>query len=170
MANARTMASAWHRVVGGPCAACNAGSSAFDGRSIDVVGTPGSTLFALARAGGATNWSDPLADGVHYESTSVANGVIYAVDNDGFLDAFTAATGRPLLKHQLSADTDTPTGGGLTSNGVSIARPRFWLLPARRPAMPTPPPRATPASSPGHTWSHIDDGPRLRQIHAAVGR
>jgi outer membrane protein assembly factor BamB len=121
VANARTMASAWHRVVGAPCAVCNAGSSAFDGTSIDVVGTPGGTLFALGDAGGATNWSDPLADGVHYESTSAANGVIYAVDSNGFLDAFDAATGRALLKHQLSADTDAPTGGGLTSSGVSIA-------------------------------------------------
>jgi outer membrane protein assembly factor BamB len=85
------------------------------------VGTPGSTLFALGGGTGAMNWSDPLGDGVHYESTSAANGVVYAVDNNGFLDAFNAATGRPLLKRPLSADTSAPTGGGLTSNGVSIA-------------------------------------------------
>ncbi|HEY1521678.1 MAG TPA: PQQ-binding-like beta-propeller repeat protein [Solirubrobacteraceae bacterium] len=121
VANARTMAPVWHRVVGAPCAACNAGSSAFDGRAIDVVGTPGSTLFALGDGTGAMNWSDPLGDGLHYQSTSAANGVVYAVDNDGFLDAFDAATGQPLLKRQLSADTGAPTGGGLTSNGVSIA-------------------------------------------------
>jgi outer membrane protein assembly factor BamB len=120
-ANARTMAPAWHRVVGAPCAACNAGSSAFDGSSIDVVGTPGSTLYALGRGSGATNWSDPLADGLHYESTSAAGGVVYTVDNNGFLDAFDAATGRTLLRRQLSSDTGAPTGGGLTSNGVSIA-------------------------------------------------
>jgi len=47
--------------------------------------------------------------------------VIYSVDGNGFLDAFDAATGGLLLKHQLSADTGSPTGGGLTSNGVSIA-------------------------------------------------
>lgn len=121
VANARTMAPAWHRLVGAPCAVCNAGSSAFDGSSIDVVGTPGSTLFALGRGTGATSWSDPLGDAVHYESTSAANGVVYAVDNDGFLDALDAATGRPLLKRQLTGDTGAPTGGGLTSNGVSIA-------------------------------------------------
>lgn len=121
VANATTMAPAWHEIVGGPCEVCNAGSTAFDGSSIDVVGTPGGTLFSLGRDAGALNWASPLGDGVHYESTSVANGVVYAVDNNGFLDAFNAATGVPLLKRQLSLDTDTPTGGGLTSNGVSIA-------------------------------------------------
>jgi outer membrane protein assembly factor BamB len=121
VANARTMAPVWHRIVGAPCAACNAASSAFDGRALAVVGTPGSTLFGLGRAGGAMNWSAPLGDGLHYESTSAANGVIYSVDGNGFLDAFDAATGGLLLKHQLSADTGSPTGGGLTSNGVSIA-------------------------------------------------
>jgi polyvinyl alcohol dehydrogenase (cytochrome) len=121
VANATTMAPAWHKIVGGPCNVCNAGSTAFDGSSIDVVGTPGGTLFSLGRDAGALNWASPLGDGVHYESTSVANGVVYAVDNNGFLDAFDAATGAPLLKRQLSLDTEGPTGGGLTSNGVSIA-------------------------------------------------
>jgi polyvinyl alcohol dehydrogenase (cytochrome) len=121
VANARTMAPVWHTVVGGPCAACNAGSAAYGGHSVDVVGTPGSTLFSLDRARGTMTWSNPLADGLHYESTSTANGVVYSVDNNGFLDAFDAATGAPLLKRQLSQDTGAATGGGLTSNGVSIA-------------------------------------------------
>ncbi|MFL5822671.1 MAG: PQQ-binding-like beta-propeller repeat protein [Solirubrobacteraceae bacterium] len=121
VANARTMAPAWHQNVGGPCAACNAASTAFDGSSVAVVGTPGSTLFSLGRNAGSVQWASPLADGLHYQSTSAAHGVVYAVDNDGFLNAFDASTGAPLFKHQLSADTGSPTGGGLTSNGVSIA-------------------------------------------------
>ena len=67
------------------------------------------------------NWASPLGDGLHYESTSAANGVVYAVDNNGVLSAFDAASGTPLLKRQMSVDTGSPTGGGLTSNGVSIA-------------------------------------------------
>ncbi len=121
VANATTMAPAWHRVVGGPCAVCNAGSTAFDGSSIDVVGTPGGTLFSLGRDAGALNWASPLGDGVHYQSTSTADGVVYVVDNNGFLSAFDASTGAPLFKRQLSVDTGSPTGTGLTSNGVSIA-------------------------------------------------
>ena len=121
VANATTMAPVWHQVVGGPCEVCNASSTAFDGSSIDVVGTPGGTLFSLGRDAGALNWASPLGDGVHYESTSTADGVVYAVDNNGFLSAFDASTGAPLLKRQLSLDTGAPTGTGLTSNGVSIA-------------------------------------------------
>jgi polyvinyl alcohol dehydrogenase (cytochrome) len=121
VAKAGSMKPAWHTVVGGPCAVCNAGSTAYDGRAIDVVGTPGGTLFSLARGSGTMDWADPLGDGVHYESTSVANGVVYAVDNNGFLDAFDAATGAQLFRRQLSLDTGSPTGGGLPSNGVAIA-------------------------------------------------
>lgn len=121
VANAATMAPAWHQVVGGPCEVCNASSTAFDGSSIDIVGTPGGTLFSLGRDAGALNWASPLGDGVHYESTSTADGVVYAVDNNGFLSAFDASTGAPLFKRQLSLDTGSPTGTGLTSNGVSIA-------------------------------------------------
>jgi outer membrane protein assembly factor BamB len=121
VANATTMAPVWHQVVGGPCAACNAGSTAFDGSSIDVVGTPGGTLFSLGRDAGALNWASPLGDGVHYQSTSTADGVVYAVDNNGFLSAFDASSGALLFKRQLSLDAGEPTGGGLTSNGVSIA-------------------------------------------------
>jgi polyvinyl alcohol dehydrogenase (cytochrome) len=121
VANATTMAPVWHQVVGGPCAVCNAGSTAFDGNSIDVVGTPGGTLFSLGQNAGALNWASPLADGVHYQSTSTADGVVYAVDNNGFLSAFDASGGTPLFKRQLSLDTGAPTGTGVTSNGVSIA-------------------------------------------------
>jgi hypothetical protein len=115
------MAPAWTQNVGGPCQVCNAASPAFDGSAIDGVSTPGGAMLSLGREAGAINWLSPVADGVHYESTSVADGVLYTVDNNGSLDAFNAATGGPLLRRQLSTDTGVPTGGGLTSNGVAIA-------------------------------------------------
>jgi outer membrane protein assembly factor BamB len=121
VASADTMAPAWHQVVGGPCAVCNAGSTAFDGNSLEVVGTPGGTLFSLGRDAGALDWAAPLADGVHYEATSTAAGVVYAVDNNGYLDAFDAGSGAPLLRHAISLDAGAPTGAGLSSNGLSIA-------------------------------------------------
>jgi polyvinyl alcohol dehydrogenase (cytochrome) len=121
VAHADTMAPAWTQNVGGPCQACNAASTAFDGSAIDGVSTPGGAMFSLSANGGAVNWLSPVADGLHYESISVADGVVYTVDNNGFLDAFNAATGSPLLRRQLTLDTGAPTGGGLTSNGVAIA-------------------------------------------------
>jgi outer membrane protein assembly factor BamB len=121
VARADTMAPAWTQVVGGPCQACNAASPAFDGSAIDGVSTPGGSMFSLGRDSGTVNWLSPIADGLHYESISVADGIVYTVDNNGFLDAFDATTGSPLLRRQLTADTGTPTGGGLSSNGVAIA-------------------------------------------------
>jgi len=121
VARADTMAPAWTRNVGGPCQLCNAASTAFDGRAIVGVSTPGGSMFSLARDGGAVNWLSPVADGFHYESISVADGVVYTVDGNGFLDAFGGATGTPLVRRQLTADTGAPTGASLTSNGVAIA-------------------------------------------------
>jgi hypothetical protein len=62
----------------------------------------------------------PIADGVHYQSTSVADGVLYTVDGNGFLDVIDAASGDTIARRPMSADTGVPTEG-LTSNGVSIA-------------------------------------------------
>lgn len=95
VAHADTMAPAWTQNVGGPCQACNAASPAFDGRAIDGVSTPGGSIFSLSRDGGAVNWLSPVAGGLHYESTSVADGVVYTVDNSGFLDAFNAGHRQP---------------------------------------------------------------------------
>ncbi|HKN95232.1 MAG TPA: hypothetical protein VJU60_12935, partial [Thermoleophilaceae bacterium] len=119
-ANADTMKPAWSEIVGVSCQACNAASTAFDGHAIEGVGTPGGEMFSLGRDDGASNWLTPIADGAHYQSTSTADGVVYTVDGNGFLDVIDAATGSTIAKRPLSADTGTPTQG-VTSNGVSIA-------------------------------------------------
>jgi polyvinyl alcohol dehydrogenase (cytochrome) len=119
-ARADTMAPAWTRIVGGPCQVCNAASAAYDGSAIEGVSAPGGTMFSLAPDSGAVNWASPLADGVHYQSISAADGVVYTVDGNGFLDAFAAGTGTPLLRRPMAADTGTPMGG-VTSGGLAIA-------------------------------------------------
>jgi polyvinyl alcohol dehydrogenase (cytochrome) len=119
-ANADTMKPAWSRIVGVSCAACNAASAAFDGHSIEGVGTPGGELFSLARDDGSPNWLSPIADGAHYQSVSTADGVVYTVDGNGFLDVIDAASGTTITRRPMSEDTGTPTQG-TTSDGVSIA-------------------------------------------------
>ncbi len=74
VANAATMAPVWTALVGASCQPCNAASTAFDGSSIEGVATPGGTMFSLDHNTGATNWLTPLGDGVHYQSTSAADG------------------------------------------------------------------------------------------------
>jgi polyvinyl alcohol dehydrogenase (cytochrome) len=120
-ARADTMGPAWTALVGVSCAACNAASTAFDGSSIAGVGTPGGAMFSLNRDSGEKNWTIPIADGVHYQSTSTAAGVLYTIDGNGFLDVIRASSGETLTRRPMSQDTGAPMGGQATSSGVAIA-------------------------------------------------
>lgn len=120
VAHAADMTADWHALVGGTCQACNAASTAYDGSTVYAIGTPGGVLSALDAKTGALRWAEPVADGVHFQALSVANGVVYTVDGDGFLDAWSAATGQPLAKQPVSAGSGAPVGG-LGSNGIAIA-------------------------------------------------
>jgi hypothetical protein len=66
----------------------------------------------------------PTADVLHYGNpVAVANGVVYTVDFKGFLDAFDAATGRPLLARPMALGSGTGlTNPTISWGGVSIAR------------------------------------------------
>src|SRR5581483_7014595 len=120
-AYADNMERAWATPIGGPCAFCNADSAAVTGDAIVAVGTPGGVMTSLSRNTGSLSWASPVGDGAHYGSVTVADGVVYTVDTTGFLDAFAAATGAPLLRRPLSADSGQPAAG-LTSAGVAVAR------------------------------------------------
>jgi polyvinyl alcohol dehydrogenase (cytochrome) len=121
VARADTMAPVWTRIVGISCQFCNAASTAVDGTSVFGVSTPGGFAFALNQNTGAQQWFKPVLDLVHYQSTTVADGVVYTLDGNGFLDAFNAANGASILKHQTSADAGTITAGLPFSNGVAVA-------------------------------------------------
>jgi outer membrane protein assembly factor BamB len=84
------------------------------------VFTPGGVMASLARDDGAFRWRQPIGDGLHYQGTSVAAGVAYTLNGNGFLDAFDAASGTQLLHRPLAQDTGAPMGQ-LTSAGVAIA-------------------------------------------------
>jgi outer membrane protein assembly factor BamB len=120
VAHANDMSAAWSTLVGGTCQACNAASTAYDGASVYVEGVPGGALWSLDARTGARKWVAPVADGTHYQSISTADGVVWTIDGDGFLDAWSAADGSVLVKRPLSADVSAPTPG-LASSGVAIA-------------------------------------------------
>jgi outer membrane protein assembly factor BamB len=118
-----TMKAAWKSIVGLPCLSCNGTSGAFDATNIYTLGTPPSQVVSLNRdATPRYKWITPILDLIHYQSVSVANGVVFVMDNIGTLIALDATTGAPLLKRPLSIDAGglaTDAGG---SAGVSIAR------------------------------------------------
>ena len=77
-------------------------------------------MTALGQQGGAVGWSSPVLDGVHYQSVSTADGVVYTLDGNGFLDAFAAATGLPVLRRSVSLDVGD-SAANLSSAGVAVA-------------------------------------------------
>jgi outer membrane protein assembly factor BamB len=68
----------------------------------------------------------PVADGVHYQSTTVANGVVYTIDGNGFVDAFDASTGLPLLRRPVLTDSGQPAVA-VTSSGIAVARNTVYV-------------------------------------------
>jgi polyvinyl alcohol dehydrogenase (cytochrome) len=126
VADAATMKPAWTALIGASCQACNAASTAVSGGAVYGVGTPAGVMFSLAGDSGATNWAAPVADGIHYESTSAADGVVWTVDSQANLDGFDAGTGQVLVKRPLSVDAGAPIVNN-TSSGVAIAEHSLFV-------------------------------------------
>lgn len=118
---AETMSRAWTTIVGAPCFACNASSTAFDGGAIYVVGTPVGAASSLTREGGRYRWAAPVGGGTHFQPVSTANGAVYTMDNAGALNIFDAATGVPVVKRPLALDVGKSVNDA-GSAGVAIAR------------------------------------------------
>ena len=123
LVDARTMKGVWHTLVGPPSSLGGiVGSTAYDGKAIYGPITLGGYLWSLDRATGMQRWAAPVADGAHWgDPVAVADGVVYSVGLTGFLDAYDAGTGVPLLHHWMGADV---ASGDLAASwgGVSIAR------------------------------------------------
>jgi len=118
--DAGSMQPAWKATVGGSCAACNAAAWAAHGGAVVGASSPGGTMLSLGDDDGAVQWASPIADGTHYQSTSIAGGVVFTVDNVGNLLAWDEASGVPLLRRPLQADA-AELAVGLSSSGVAIA-------------------------------------------------
>jgi outer membrane protein assembly factor BamB len=117
---AGSMQPVWKAVVGGSCAACNAAAWASHGAAVVGASSPGGAMLSLAGDNGAVQWASPIADGTHYQSTSIAGGVVFTVDNVGNLLAWDEASGLPLLRRPVQADADE-SAVGVSSSGVAIA-------------------------------------------------
>jgi polyvinyl alcohol dehydrogenase (cytochrome) len=121
---ADTMKQQWSSILGPPSSVGGiVGSTAFDGRSIYGPITLGGYVWSIKSSNGGLRWASPIVDGAHWgEPVSVANGIAYTVDLKGFLDAYDAATGAPLLHRPIAAGSATGSNPVLSWGGVSIAR------------------------------------------------
>lgn len=99
------------------------GSAAYDGSSLFVPHSPVGYLASLEKDTGAFNWVSPTADAVHWGNpVAVANGVVYTVDLKGFIDAYDAATGLPLLHRPMSLGSGTGLDPTLSWGAATVAR------------------------------------------------
>jgi polyvinyl alcohol dehydrogenase (cytochrome) len=122
-----TMKPVWTATLGGGCLACNLSSSATDGKSI-YAATTGGNLYSLNGDTGAINWVRPVTGTFHFNGISIANGVVYNLNDAGFLEAFSAADGTPLLARSLASDDRAPGRSDAgNSAGISIARDTVFV-------------------------------------------
>ncbi len=121
---ADTMDRAWTSLVGPPSLVGGiVGSTAYDGSSIYGPVTPAGYLWSVDKAGGTPRWVSPVADGAHWgEPVAVANGIVYTVDLKGFLDAYDARNGVPLLHRPIVAGSRTGADPAASWGGVAVAR------------------------------------------------
>jgi polyvinyl alcohol dehydrogenase (cytochrome) len=120
--DAKTMKPVWTQLVGPPSAVGGiVGSTAVAGGQVFGPITIGGYLWSVDQATGGPKWVEPIGDGAHWGNpVSTANGVVYTMDFRGFLDAFDAATGAPLMERSLLVGG--PTAPTNSWGGVSIAR------------------------------------------------
>lgn len=121
-ADARTMAPAW-RTTYGPAQPFGGVAAAYDGSSLFGGGAPPGYLYSLDAQSGALRWVAPVVDGAHYGiPVGSANGVVYTVDVKGFLDAYDASNGVPLLHRPMFSETVPGGDASFSFGGLSIAR------------------------------------------------
>jgi polyvinyl alcohol dehydrogenase (cytochrome) len=120
--DAKTMKPVWKQVTGMPTSVGGiVGSTAVDANGIYGPDTVPGYVWSISRTTGAPRWVGPIADGLHWgPPVAVANGIVYSVDFQGFLDAFDERNGIQLLKRPLVLGGGGPFG--ISWGGVSIAR------------------------------------------------
>jgi polyvinyl alcohol dehydrogenase (cytochrome) len=88
------------------------GSTAYDGTRVYGPDTPAGEQWALTATSGTPAWLSTDGGPLHYNPTTVANGVVYTADMSGLLTVREASTGALLLKLPL---------GGEAYGGVAVA-------------------------------------------------
>ena len=124
-----TMEPVWTSLVGFPSAVGGiVGSAAVDQWGIHGPHTIGGYLWSIEAGDGALDWVAPLGDAVHWGNpVTTANGIAYTVDLKGFLSAYDAGSGVPILQRPLAVGSETYADPPASWGGVSVARNTVYV-------------------------------------------
>jgi polyvinyl alcohol dehydrogenase (cytochrome) len=146
-----TLLPAWAALVGLPGQSGGViGSTAWDGSALYGPDTVGGEVWSISPLLGTPRWLAFDSDAMHVNPVSVANGVVYSSNSDGFLVARDARTGATLARLPLGAPA---LGGVAIADGAVFAEtgsftPTGYVV-ALRPGSArcaTPAPAADPVS------------------------
>jgi outer membrane protein assembly factor BamB len=99
-----------------------------DNHRMFVTAGPPGQMIALDTNTGRQLWVAPIGDQLHFQSVSYSNGVVYTIDSLGFVWAWDADDGRPLLHRELRADGGDSSGfAAATSVGVAVANNGLYV-------------------------------------------
>lgn len=119
--DAATMDEAWTFFVGPGGPVMDGATTAVGGRDVYIGATP-NLVFGLGRDTGRVRWLVTSGtDLFAYQPPTVANGVLYAINDAGFLVGLDAASGAPLLHRLIAADGGFAHCLGVGA-GVAVAR------------------------------------------------
>ena len=119
--DADTMTAAWTRIVGPGGAFMDGSTAAFDGDRLLVGATP-NLVYGFGALAGDVQWvASTDTDLFAYQPLTVANDVVYAINDAGFLLAFDARSGVPLLRRAVAVDGSFQQCLGVGA-GVAVAR------------------------------------------------
>lgn len=119
--DAATMDAAWKFRVGPGGAFMDGATAAVDAHRVLVAATP-NLLYGLGRDAGDLDWVGTTdADLFSYQPVTVANGVVYAINDLGLMLGFDASSGRPLLRRSIAADGEFDQCLGVGA-GIAVAR------------------------------------------------
>ena len=127
VADTEDMERAWRSVVSPPVFYGNGATAATDGSSLYVASSPPGHMVALGAAAGNPRWAMPLADVIHYQGVTYANGLVYTNDAKGFLNVFRADNGLQVLQRSIGGDTGKRIYAEESSGSSAIARNTVYV-------------------------------------------
>jgi outer membrane protein assembly factor BamB len=127
MADAETMEGIWEAITAPPTFYGSAATAAYDGERFYVATSPPGHMVALDEATGMPQWVGFMADAIHYQGVTYANGVVYTNDAKGFLNAWRASDGMPLLTRPMGMDAGRGFYAEEGSGSVTVARNTVYV-------------------------------------------